>query len=103
MTAENQVVRDLTIPEVSNSWPGVAKSQSSVISPLPSTAQMTQQMIIRLAFIFLISPFVDSILFCVKGRLRASTISEGNSINENALPTVFKWEGIPQLMSIQKT
>ncbi|XP_054154253.1 5'-AMP-activated protein kinase subunit beta-1-like isoform X1 [Oppia nitens] len=28
-----------------------------------------------------------------KGRVRASTISEGAAINENALPTVFKWEG----------
>ncbi|CAG2174269.1 unnamed protein product [Oppiella nova] len=28
-----------------------------------------------------------------KGRLRATTISEGTTINENALPTVFKWEG----------
>jgi 5'-AMP-activated protein kinase regulatory beta subunit len=28
-----------------------------------------------------------------KGRLRATTISQGASINENALPTVFKWEG----------
>ncbi|CAG2119448.1 unnamed protein product, partial [Medioppia subpectinata] len=28
-----------------------------------------------------------------KGRLRASTITEGTAINENALPTVFKWEG----------
>lgn len=38
--------------------------------------------------------FNFNFIYQLKGRLRATTISQGASINENALPTVFKWEGM---------